>query len=346
MHENRQFRDDFSQCYIIGEIAQAHDGSLGSAHAYIDVVADAGCDAVKFQTHIAAAESTLDEPWRVKFSYQDETRFDYWERMSFSVEQWVELRDHAVDRGLDFVSSPFSVQAVDLLNDLDVPWWKVASGEIYNPEILDRIFSTGKPVLFSSGMSSLGDLERVVRQARDQEIPFGILQCTTSYPCSPEEWGLSALDEIRKRFNCPVGMSDHSGEIYAGLAAATLGAQFLEVHVVFDKRMFGPDSSSSLTPDQLRFLVDGVKDIRRALDSEVTKDQLAETKSDLRAMFGRSWALVDNLPAGTILERKHVCLKKPAGGIGFDQLENLLGRKLVSDTLCNRLLKWQDVGGE
>lgn len=327
---------------MIGEVGQAHDGSLGAAHAYIDVIADAGCNAVKFQTHIADAESTLDEPWRVNFSYQDVTRFEYWQRMSFSEDQWCGLRDHAVERGLDFVSSPFSIQAVDLLQNLNVPWWKVASGEIYNPEILDRIFATGKPVLFSSGMSTLEELDTVVAEARARDVPFGILQCTTSYPCEPEEWGLAALSEIRDKFACPVGMSDHSGDIYAGLAAATLGASFLEVHVVFDKRMFGPDTSSSLTPAQLSSLVSGVKDINRALYSKSTKNELAATKNELKAMFGRSWALVEDQQAGTVLERHHLSLKKPAGGIGFDELENLLGRTLSGFTPSNRLLTWKD----
>ena len=115
-------------CFIIGEVAQAHDGSLGMAHAYIDAIADAGADAVKFQTHIAAEESTPDEMWRVKFSYQDDSRFDYWRRMEFTEAQWRGLADHAGEKGLVFLSSPFSVAAVELLARIGVPAWKIASG--------------------------------------------------------------------------------------------------------------------------------------------------------------------------------------------------------------------------
>ena len=117
-------------CYIVAEMAQAHDGSLGTAHAYIDAIAKAGADAIKFQTHIAAAESTPSEPWRVKFSPQDATRYDYWKRMEFTEKQWHGLKKHADERGLKFLSSPFSVEAVELLTRVGVAAWKVASGEV------------------------------------------------------------------------------------------------------------------------------------------------------------------------------------------------------------------------
>ena len=126
-----------NSCYIIAEVAQAHEGSLGLAHAYIDAIADAGADAVKFQTHIAKAESTLDEPWRVKFSSQDKNRYDYWKRMEFSMEQWSELAEHSRSRGLDFLSSPFSVEAAIILEKIGVKQWKIGSGEVYNPVLLD-----------------------------------------------------------------------------------------------------------------------------------------------------------------------------------------------------------------
>jgi N,N'-diacetyllegionaminate synthase len=127
------------RCLIIGEVALTHDGSLGLAHAFVDAIAAAGADAVKFQTHIAAAESTPSEPFRVKFSRQDETRYDYWKRMEFTEEQWRGLAHHARDRGIVFLSSPFSVQAIELLDRIGMPLWKIASGETSNTMLLDRI---------------------------------------------------------------------------------------------------------------------------------------------------------------------------------------------------------------
>jgi N,N'-diacetyllegionaminate synthase len=125
-------------CLIVAEVAQAHDGSLGMAHAYIDAIADAGANAVKFQTHIAAAESTPQEPWRIKFSQQDATRYDYWQRMEFTETQWLGLKDHAGERGLIFLSSPFSIEAVDLLSRVGVAAWKVPSGETSNTPMHPR----------------------------------------------------------------------------------------------------------------------------------------------------------------------------------------------------------------
>src|SRR6478735_7224173 len=140
-------------CIIVGEVAQAHDGSLGLAHAFIDAIAAAGADAVKFQTHIAAAESTPGEPFRVKFSKQDATRYDYWKRMEFTPEQWQGLRDHALEKGLVFLSSAFSLAAVDLLEVLGMPAWKVGSGEIGTLPMLEKMARTGKPVLLSNGLA-------------------------------------------------------------------------------------------------------------------------------------------------------------------------------------------------
>src|ERR687890_906986 len=140
------------RCLIIGEVAQTHDGSLGLAHAFIDAIADAGADGVKFQTHIAAAESTPGEPWRVRFSRQDESRYDYWKRMEFTEEQWKGLKEHAEERGVLFLSSPFSVEAAEMLERLGIKAWKVASGEVSNPVLLDYLIDTGKPILISTGM--------------------------------------------------------------------------------------------------------------------------------------------------------------------------------------------------
>src|SRR5437763_1720168 len=150
---------DTRRCLIIGEVGQAHNGSLGMAHAFIDAIANAGADAVKFQTHIASAESTAAEPWRIRFSPQDSTRYEYWKRMEFSEEQWLGLKKHADERGLLFLSSPFSVEAVQLLQRVGVPAWKVASGEISNVPLFEALARTELPVLMSTGMSDLSEID-------------------------------------------------------------------------------------------------------------------------------------------------------------------------------------------
>ena len=246
-------------CIVVAEVAQTHDGSLGMAHAFIDAIAEAGADAVKFQTHIAAAESTPGEPWRVKFSTQDATRYEYWKRMEFTEEQWGGLRKHAEEAGLWFLSSPFSAEAADLLDRVGVAAWKVASGEVGNLPLLERLVRDGRPVLLSSGMSSLEELDAAVQVVRRQGRPLAVLQCTSAYPCTPEQVGLNLIPELRERYGCAVGLSDHSGTIYAGLAAITLGIEALEIHVTFSREMFGPDVPASVTMEELRHLVDGVR---------------------------------------------------------------------------------------
>jgi len=333
------------QGVVIAEIAQTHDGDLYKAHLMVDAVADAGAAAVKFQTHIADAESTLDEPWRIKFSVQDKTRFDYWKRMEFSFEQWAKLAQHAKERGLLFLSSPFSIQAVNMLEKLGVPFWKIPSGEISNIELMEAIWKTSKPILFSTGMCSLEELDLVVTKTSERNIPFGIFQCTSEYPCPPEKWGLNMIEVLKNRYKCPIGFSDHSGTVYAGLAAAAVGALFIEVRVTFSRNAFGPDTSSSITFDELAQLVEGIKKIRGAIESPVDKEKITSKVQEMRNIFGRSLALRRNLPAGTILAREHITLKKPGTGIPYSRLNDLLGKRLRHDTPSNRLLKIEDVEG-
>ena len=244
-----------SACTIIAEVSQAHDGSLGMAHAFIDAAAAAGADAVKFQTHIAHAESTPAEPWRASFSSQDATRLDYWRRMEFRPEQWQGLREHAARRGLLFLSSPFSLEAVELLERLGVAGWKIASGEINHFALLDATAATGRPVMLSTGMSPLAEVDAAVERVRSHGVPLAVLQCTSLYPCPPELVGLNLIPEFRARYGCAVGLSDHSATIYPGLAAAALGIEVLEVHITLSREMFGPDVVASVTTAELRQLV-------------------------------------------------------------------------------------------
>lgn len=332
------------RCLIVAEVGQAHDGSLGTAHAFVDAVADAGVDAVKFQTHLAGAESTVDEPWRVRFSRQDETRLDYWRRMEFSEEQWTGLYVHARERGLVFVSSPFSLEAVELLQRSGIDRWKIASGEVGNRPLLEAVAADGRPVVVSSGMSDLVEVEAAVDLLRGAGCEVTVLQCTSAYPCPPEEVGLNLLAEYRERLGVPVGLSDHSGSVAAGIAAVAIGAAILEVHVTFSRRAFGPDVSSSLTIEELDDLVRGVRFVEAALANPVGVEKAA-VRGPLRALFTRSVALARPLPAGRVLEESDLTLKKPGTGIPAERLGALVGRRLLQDVPADRLLRGDDLEG-
>ena len=328
--------------FVVAEVAQAHDGSLGLAHAHIDAAADAGATAVKFQTHIAAAESTRDEPFRVRFSDQDASRFDYWRRMEFTEEQWAGLAAHAHKRGLVFFSSPFSLEAVELLGRIGVPAWKVGSGEVANHALLERMAGTGLPVILSSGMSDLEELDAAVALV-GSSAPVAVLQCTSAYPVAPDQIGLNVLGEFRERYGCPVGLSDHSGTIFPSLAAVALGASLLEVHLTLDRRMFGPDVASSITTDELAQLVDGARIISTSLAAPVDKSAAARELADVRSMFGRSVAPTRALTAGTTLTADDLTLKKPGTGIPPAELASLVGRALRRDVRPDALLHEDDL---
>jgi N,N'-diacetyllegionaminate synthase len=329
--------------FVIAEVAQAHDGSLGTAHAYIDAIARAGADAVKFQTHIAEAESTPGEPFRVNVFPQDASRYEYWKRMEFTPAQWAELANHARQRGLVFLSTPFSMQAVDLLDRLEMPAWKVGSGEVTNLPMLERMARTGRPVLLSSGMSPWSHLDVAASAVRGGPAPLAIFQCTTSYPCPPERVGLNVISEIERRYQCPAGLSDHSGAIHASVAAVALGASLIEVHVVFSKECFGPDVTSSVTTTELKNLVDGVRFVSTAVNHPVDKDGAAEQMTELRRMFGKSVVAAENLPVGRVLAEGDLTVKKPGTGIEPARLKTLLGRRLKRAVQKNAMLADDDL---
>ena len=316
------------RCLVIGEVGLSHDGSLGLAHAFIDEVARGGADAVKFQTHIASAESTPAEPFRVKFSKQDATRYEYWKRIEFTEAQWKGLADHARDKGLIFLSSPFSREAVDLLTRVGMAMWKVGSGEVSTLPLLDAMIATGKPVLLSSGMSDLAELDKAVERVRRGGVPLAVLQCTTAYPCPPERIGLNMMPVFRERYGCFVGLSDHSGTIYPGIAAATLGAEVLEVHVTMSRGMFGPDVPASVTIEELRQLVDGIRFVETMRVNPVDKDAVARDMAPLRAIFNKSLVARERLAAGTVLSEAHLAMKKPGTGIPAERLPDVVGRVL------------------
>ncbi len=330
--------------FVIAEIAQAHDGSLGNAHAYVDAVADAGADAIKFQTHIAEAESTPDEPWRVKFSKQDATRFEYWQRMEFTEDQWHGLAAHAKERGIVFLSSAFSFEAVELLERVGMPAWKLGSGEISNLPMIRQMAATGKPLLISSGMSHWDELDAAVRCAEGAGADVAVFQCTTSYPVEPARWGLNVIGDMKARYSGPVGYSDHSATVAAGLGAVALGADLLEVHVVFSKHCFGPDTSSSLTIDELRALKEGATALRTAVQHPVDKDAMADSLGDLHNIFTKSVVARHDLSEGTVLGAGDLSLKKPGTGIPAARWDDVVGKTLRRNVKKNGQIQEQDLG--
>lgn len=332
------------RCIVVAEVAQAHDGSLGTAHAYIDAAAQAGADAVKFQTHMADAESTPGEPWRVKFSPQDDTRYDYWKRMEFTESQWAGLKAHADEVGLDFLSTPFSFEAVELLKRVGVSAWKVASGEVTNKPMLDLMIATGLPLIVSSGMSSYQEIERAAAVLLRGTAPVVVMQCTSMYPTPVERVGLNVIAQLRKLLpECFVGLSDHSGSVFPGLAAATLGIDVLEVHITLSRASFGPDVPASLTLSEFQHLVTGIRYIEALNQQPVDKDKLAIELDAMRKLFMKSVVAGRKLPAGHVVRYEDLVFKKPGTGILANEVENVVGKQLVRSIAANQIINYKDL---
>jgi N-acetylneuraminate synthase len=329
--------------FIIAEIAQAHNGSIDTAHAYIEALSKTGIDAIKFQTHIAEAESSIHEPFRVKFSEQDTTRFDYWKRMEFTLQQWKALKQHCDELGLEFMSSPFSNAAVDVLEEAGVKRYKIGSGEVTNFLLLERIAQTKKPVILSSGMSSYHELDKAVEFLKARDIDIAILQCTTAYPTSPKEYGLNVIKELKERYNLPIGFSDHSAKIETCIAAAALGAEIFEFHAVFNKQVFGPDTTSSLTIDEIEMLVKSIKNIEVALLSPINKNDNS-IFSELKLIFEKSLSVNKNLKKGHRITFSDLEGKKPSNkGVSASKFKEVIGKELQRDMTQWEFLNKEDI---
>lgn len=337
------FQSDVEPPYVIAEVAQTHDGSIGLAHAFIDAIARTGADAVKFQTHLAGAESTPREPFRVPFSRADATRFEYWERTGFTEEQWAGLKLHAEQRDLVFLSSPFSLEAAELLQRLNVVAWKVGSGELDSRRMIDFLIATGKPIILSTGLSSYQEVDdlaaRMGTAAAGRHV---LMQCTTAYPTPPEKVGLNVLLDYQRRYSCPIGLSDHSGTPWPGVMAAWHGARVIEVHATLSRDLFGPDVSSSLTIEELASLVNGVRFAHVMRNRPVQKDDLAAAAAPLRRMFGKSAVARRSLGVGATVDEAAVAFRKPGEGIPEKEFAPFLGRRLKQPVAANAAFQEED----
>jgi N,N'-diacetyllegionaminate synthase len=226
-----------------------------------------------------------------------------------------------------------------------VPRYKVPSGEVTNLPLLEKIARLGKPVLLSSGMSSWDELDRAVEAVRRQGAPLTVLQCTTEYPCTYEHVGLNVMRAMAERYGVPVGLSDHTLTPYATLAAVSLGASVIERHFAFSRRMYGSDARHSLEPDELAQLVRGVRAIETMLATPVDKDDLRPFE-EMKRVFQKSLVTERDLPAGAVIAREAVAIKKPGTGLAPTRLAEVVGRRTRRHVPAGRPLTSDDVDWE
>ena len=306
---------------IIAEIGSVHDGSFGNAKKLIKLAADCGADCVKFQTHISDAESLFDAPNPGYFN--DESRIDYFNRTAFTIDQYIELKSLAESYNLIFLSSPFSIEAVDILEEINIEMYKIPSGEVTNIPLLEKIAEIGKPVLLSSGMSNWDELDQAVELFKPK-CDLTVMQCSSMYPCVPKNVGLNVLHEIENRYNCKTGLSDHTLGYAASISAIALGASVIEKHITFSKKMYGSDALHSMEPEEFSLFCKEIKDATVMIQSKVDKNNISNYK-EMKKTFEKSIVSATDLPKGSIIELNHLAFKKPGDGISAKDYKRVIG---------------------
>src|SRR5215208_4566960 len=303
--------------FVIAEAGVNHNGDLKMARALIDVAVDSGADAVKFQTFQADRLVTPEAP---KAAYQaantgdTESQFEMLRRLELSPEAHRELQSYCEERGIIFLSTPFDEEAVDLLDELGVPAFKISSGDLTNSPLLEHVARKGKPVILSTGMSELSELIEAVSVLNTAgcETPI-LLHCVSNYPADPAEVNLRAMQTMRSAFDVPVGFSDHTQGIDVALAAVALGACVIEKHFTLDRTLQGPDHLASLEPTELRELVRSTRRVEKALGSGRKVPTASEMETAKVAR--RSLVAARDIAAGATLEREMVVMRRPGTGM-------------------------------
>lgn len=313
---------------LIVEIGNSHEGSLGIAMSFVDMVAEAGAKTVKFQMHLPEYESSVNEPFRIQFSKQDKTRSDYWKRVGFSQEEWLILINYVDKLGLEFLCSPFSVEAAKWLFDTgQMRRWKIGSGEATNFPLLDFLIETDLPILLSTGLVSWQELLDIKKRldAKNYWNKVTLLHCVSMYPTELENSSLNVIDDLRT-LDCKVGLSDHSGQIAVPLLAFSRGVSTIEIHMTPHKKFFGPDTTASLTPEELALLIKLCDQFSILSKNAGSRDSLFELSRDTASLFRKGIYWKHNLPKDHVVTFDDLAFLKPASFFEAKDYEKILGQ--------------------
>jgi N-acetylneuraminate synthase/N,N'-diacetyllegionaminate synthase len=315
-------------CFIIAEAGVNHNGSIELAKKLIDVAKDAGADAVKFQTF--KAENIVIKNVE-KAEYQKETtgegsQYEMMKKLELTEGDFKKLADYAKKKGIIFLSSPFDKESVDLLDEINVPAFKMASGEITNFPLLKYVAEKRKPIILSTGMSTLGEAEEALNVIRSKGVNDVILlHCVSNYPAKIEDINLRAMKALKQVFRIPVGFSDHTLGIMASIAAVALGACVIEKHFTLDRSLPGPDHKASLEPNELREMVKAIRDVEKALGNGIKKP--TKDEEEMKKVARRSIVARVDIPEGTIITEDMLDVKRPGTGIEPRYMNMIIGRR-------------------
>lgn len=324
--------------FIIAEIGVNHNGDMRLAKKMIKSASECGVDAVKFQTFVSEDLVTEDAK---KADYQnentsEETQFEMLKKLELTFEDFKELKDYALDNGVVFLSSPFDKKSVDLLESLDVPAYKLGSGELNNFELIDYVQKIGKPLIISTGMATLDEIKETYEFIDDKENLI-VLHCITGYPTSFEEANLNFIKTLQLELNLPIGFSDHSPGIELPIAAVALGACVIEKHFTIDKNLEGPDHKASLNPVEFKAMVDAIRNVEVAMGDGVRK--FSANESEIKKVARKSIVLNEDVKKGTIIQKEMLAIKRPGTGISPKYIGEVVGKTAIKDLKSGTLLK-------
>jgi N,N'-diacetyllegionaminate synthase len=330
--------------FIIAEAGVNHNGSLKRAIRMVDEAALAGADAVKFQTFITEQLVSSEAP---KAEYQRKrvpgiTQLNMLKRLELGPQDFAAIAERSRKRRIIMLSSAFDEDSADLLEKLGVPAYKIGSGELTNLPLLEHIAKKGKPVLLSTGMATLEEIQEALSAIRTQgNDQIVVLHCVSSYPSQPQDSNLRVMQVLRDRFAVPVGFSDHSEGVEVALAAAALGAVVIEKHFTLSRKLPGPDQRASLEPSEFRKLVEGIRVVEQALGKSVKEPTSEELK--MRLVARRSLVASVNIQKGQVFSRQMVAVKRPGTGIPPKEIGKIVGKRAARNIRRDRVLRWEMV---
>lgn len=325
---------------IIAEIGINHGGSLDVAKSMVDLIVQSGCECVKHQTHIIEDEMT-EEAKAIFPPNANKSIWDVMKECSLKLDEEQELKEYAENLGLIWISTPFSRMAADFLDEIDVPAFKIGSGEADNLPLINHIAQKGKPIIMSTGMQSIKSLKNSVNILEKSGVEYALLECTNLYPSPPEIVSLQGIQELKEAFpKALVGFSDHSIGPHIALASVALGACIIERHFTDTRYRSGPDITCSMDPAELRLLVDRSIEIHKAL---MNPKQRTEPEESVYK-FARASVVADrDMAAGHIITEKDIWVRRPGSGeIPGYKYNDIIGKKLRLDVKKNHQLKWSN----
>lgn len=325
--------------FIICEIGVNHNGDVELAKKMIEKASECGVDAVKFQT-FNSEDLVTDNAKTAQYQEKntnESSQLELLKKLELTFDEFEELKNYALEHDVMFISSPFDVKSVDLLEKLDVPFYKLGSGELNNFELIDYIQKTNKPLILSTGMSSLDEITETYNHIKNKDNLI-LLHCITGYPTSFSEANLNFIKTMQKEFDVPIGFSDHSPGIELPIAAVALGACIIEKHFTLDKTLEGPDHKASLNPKEFKNMVEAIRNVEIAMGDGVRK--ISENEDEIKKIARKSIVLNENISKGTAIERKMLSIKRPGTGIAPNDIEKIIGKKVNRNLSANSVLKW------